>query len=85
MSTTFSRKKRISQHSEKWLKNQRDFAAPTAPRSPRERFGVATALTYRFPSQASSAVEGSEVTISTGLNRPRGYGKQGAYPPFQLP
>jgi len=75
MSTTFSRKKRISQHFEKQLKNQRDFAAPTAPRSPRERFGIATSLTYRFPSQASSAVKGSKVTISTAPNGMRGYGK----------
>jgi hypothetical protein len=56
LSTTFSRQERIFQCFEKPLKNQRDFAAPTAPRSPRERFGVATFLTYRFASQAASAL-----------------------------
>jgi hypothetical protein len=56
MSTTFSLKKRISQSSEKRLKNQRDFGTSKQPRCPRERFGVATSLTYRFPSQASSAL-----------------------------
>jgi hypothetical protein len=48
LSTTFSRKIRISQHLEKTLKKQRDFAAPQLPRGPRERFGVATKLIYRF-------------------------------------
>jgi hypothetical protein len=56
VSTTFSRQQRLFQCFEKLLKNQRDFAAPTASRGPRERFGVATFLTYRFASQASSAL-----------------------------
>jgi hypothetical protein len=56
MSTTFSLKKRISQSSEKRLQKQRDLEASKLPRSPRERFGVATCLTYRFASQASSAL-----------------------------
>jgi hypothetical protein len=67
MSTTFSRKKRISQRLQKAPEKQRDFAAPRKPRGPRERFGVATFLTYRFPSQASSAPGWSKVKISTAL------------------
>jgi hypothetical protein len=54
MSTTFSRKIRFSQLSEKHLKNQRDFALPTVSRASRRRLGAATTLTYRFACQASS-------------------------------
>jgi hypothetical protein len=68
MSTTFSLKKRISQPLEKRLKKQRDFEASKLPRSPRERFGVATFLTYRFASQASSVLWASKVRFSTPLN-----------------
>jgi hypothetical protein len=71
VSTTFSLKKRISQSLEKRLKNQRDFGASKQPRSPRERFGVATFLTYRFASQASSALLASKVGFSTPLNAAR--------------
>jgi hypothetical protein len=67
VSTTFSRKNRISQALEKRLKKQRDFCAPKLPRSPRERFGAATFLTYRFASYASSALWASKVTFSTPL------------------
>jgi hypothetical protein len=54
MSTTFSRKKRISQRFGKHQENQRDFRAPEAQRCLRKRSGAATKLTYRFASQASS-------------------------------
>jgi hypothetical protein len=42
VSTTFSRKIRLSQPLKKRLKKQRDFCVSNLPRSPRERFGVAT-------------------------------------------
>jgi hypothetical protein len=71
MSTTFSRKKRISQRLQKAVEKQRDFAAPGKPRGPRERFGVATLLTYRFPSQASSTSVGQDLKISTARRERR--------------
>jgi hypothetical protein len=42
MSTTFSRKKRISQRFEKHQENQRDFCAPGPLRCLRKRSGAAT-------------------------------------------
>jgi hypothetical protein len=71
VSTTFSLKKRISQHVEKVLIKQRDFCTSNLPRSPRERFGAATFLTYRFASQASSVLWASKVTFSTPLKAAR--------------
>jgi hypothetical protein len=60
VSTTFSRKQRISQWSEKHQENQRDFCAPETLRCLRERSGAATDLTYRFASQASSQMRDAD-------------------------
>jgi len=60
MSTTFSRKKRNSQSSEKHQENQRDFCAPRTLRHLRKRLGAATVLTYRFAFEASSQMKDAD-------------------------
>jgi hypothetical protein len=74
LSTTFSRKKRISQDVRKHLKNQHEFSAPKVFASLRNRLGAATALTYRFPFQASSAIQASQKAsgiVKVGARQPR--------------
>jgi hypothetical protein len=54
LSTTFSRKTRISRRLEKHPRNQRDFCASEVFALCARTFGGRNELTYRFASQASS-------------------------------